>query len=266
MNPPLTSWSFSKLMVFEECPWHAYLQWVARVPDQSDKTAADRGTAIHAEAENYVKTGKGFTSHLAHFTEEFEALHKHYEQGKVTCEEEWGFDKDWQPCGWNKAWLRLKCDVVCHLEPKHIVVIDHKSGRRFGNELKHAQQLQLYSVSTLIRYPEIQHTTNELWYLDKDELASFQMTRKQLEKYLRMYDKRGRAMTEATSFPAKPNLVSCKYCPYAPQRQGDCKYGIDATKVPVQSITPIHVAIKANKKAQAKTRQLFADDDLSRYL
>jgi hypothetical protein len=196
MTKTLTSWSFSKLMVFEECKYRAKLQWLDKVPDLQPKTAADRGTQIHQEAEDYVLARSGFTHNLRFFKDDLDALAAHAKAGRVTCEEEWGFDRDWLPTSWNTAWLRLKADAVCHLDPTHAVVIDYKSGRRFGNEIKHARQLQLYAVCALLLYPELEQVTCELWYLDQNELADFTMHRKQLKKYLKIFDKSGVEFTE----------------------------------------------------------------------
>lgn len=250
----ITSWSFSALQVFESCKYHSKLARLDRVPDLQPKTAADRGTAIHQEAEDYV-TGKGsFTNNLRFFKDDLTALAAHWTAGRVTCEEEWGFDRDWKVTDWKSAWLRLKLDAACHLSPQHAAIVDYKTGKRFGNEIKHAEQLQLYGVTSLIRYPNLELTTNELWYLDQNELATFNMKRSQMGKYIKLFDRRGRAMTEETEFKPNPNIHSCRYCPYAPHRQGDCKYGIDPNDVtgsnskPIKTLPVVEVDMEKAKK------------------
>ena len=225
MPNTIPSWSISRIQVFEQCAYRAKLQWLDKIPDLQPKTAADRGSAIHLEAENYVQAKGDLTHNLRHFAPDLAALKAHYAEGRVTVEEEWAFDRDWRVSEWKSGWLRLKCDAVCHLSKNHLVVIDHKTGKRFGNEIKHAVQLQLYAVCALIRYPEVEQVTCELWYLDQNELASFVLHRKQLAKYLAIFDKKGREFTETTDFKPNPNIVTCKYCPYHPDRQGDCQYG-----------------------------------------
>jgi hypothetical protein len=42
------SWSFSRLMVYEECHYRARLQWIDKIPDETPRPAADRGTDIRA--------------------------------------------------------------------------------------------------------------------------------------------------------------------------------------------------------------------------
>lgn len=234
----IKSWSFSRLTVFEECAYRAKLQWIDKVPDLQPKTAADRGTAIHQEAEDYV-TGKAAATHnLRHFISDLAALAVHFKAGRVVCEEEWAFDREWGVAEWAAGWLRLKCDAVCHLTPTHAIVIDYKTGKRFGNEVKHARQLQLYAVCSLLRYPELEQVTCELWYFDQDELASFTMHRRQLKKYLSLFDRNGRAVTEERTFKPSANIFSCKYCPYGPDKQGDCQYGVAAGE-PARKTVPL---------------------------
>jgi RecB family exonuclease len=244
MTVRIPSWSFSRLQVFESCKYRAALQWRDKVPDLQPKTAADRGTAIHQEAEDYVVGKDTFTHNLRFFKDDLTALKKHYAEGRVVCEEEWAFNTDWGHAEWKRGWLRLKCDAVCFLDPTHAVVIDYKTGKRFGNEVKHAEQLQLYAVCALLRYPQIEHVTCELWYFDQNELASFKMKRSQMPKYLKQFNQRGHAFTNEIEFKPNPNIYSCKYCPYGPAKQGDCAFGVDPNnptgeKPLIQQLKPI---------------------------
>ena len=535
----IPSWSISRVHTYEQCPYRAKLQWLDRIPDKQPKTAADRGSEIHLEAENYVCGNAEFTQNLRHFKRDFDALAARFKQGSVVCEEEWGFDRNWQVTDWKRAWLRLKCDAVVFIDANHAAIIDykglerstliptptgwttmgeiqigdklfaqdgsvcsvtgksqvkhlpcyeitfddktsvkcdnehlwtlsngnvvevtklkkndyisvakplqlqeadlpidpyvfglwladgkhtsseitkpddfiweeikrsgyelgveqntacrcqtvkgirrqlieldvlgnkhipqiymrasfnqrlallqgimdgdgsvnvsrkqvvlnttnpdlakqyhelalslgqratltdtlgkgfgklcvvywiifrpngimpfrlprkaekckdfgpgrsasrrvvsvkeipsvetqciavdskdrtflctehfiptHNTGKRFGNEVKHAIQLQLYALCALIRYPEIEHVTCELWYLDQNELADFSMKRSQMRKYIALFDSKGRALTEDTVFKPNPNVHSCKYCPYHPSRQNDCEFGAIVT-------------------------------------
>ena len=255
----ITSWSPSRWQVFEQCKYRAKLQWLDKIADNTPRPNADRGTQIHQEAEDYV-TGKApFTHNLRFFEADFIALRAHHAAGRVICEEEWGFDREWRVAEWKSAWLRLKCDAVAHLDATHIAVIDYKTGKRFGNEIKHAEQLQLYALCCLLRYPECEQVTCELWYIDQNELASFTMKRKQLDRYLRLFDERGRKLTQETEFKPNPNIHSCKYCPYSPEKQGDCKFGVrqDGTKAQAVNVEALQL-----KKKPLKSDALFGEDDL----
>ena len=225
-KPPITSWSISRRQVFEQCKYRAALAWGYKVPDTQPKNAADRGTEVHQHAEDFVMGRRSTLVHeLRFFNDDIRALRSHAEAGRVTCEEEWGFDKNWEPTAWKTAWLRLKLDASVNMPGGLGVVIDYKTGKRFGNEVKHAEQLQLYSLTKLLREPATQKVVSELWYVDQDELARFEMLRKQMTRYLGIFDKKGREITECTHFPPNPNIFTCKWCPYHPSKQGECVYG-----------------------------------------
>lgn len=201
-------------MDYESCPYKAWLKHAERIPDPRPNKYADRGTAIHSLAENYL-LGKidPLPAELSKFKDEFESLRKRKDD--LMLEQEWGFDKDWNPTEYKTAWGRVKADCVLPVAENGGVVIDFKSGKKFGNEIKHGEQLQVYALSAFIRHPDWNSITAELWYLDADDLTTIKVSRKTaLERYLKVYDRRFRTMTEATEYPAKPNVVSCKWCPY----------------------------------------------------
>lgn len=253
----ISSWSYSSLTVHEDCAYRSKLQRLDKIPDLQTHTAADRGTRLHQEAEDYV-TGKGvFTHNLKHFQADFTSLRQHFEAGRVVNEEEWAFSADWIPTDWAAGWLRLKCDSVCHLSETHLIVVDYKSGQRFNNEIKHRGQLELYAVCAMLRYPLVEKVTCELWYLDKNELASFEMSRSQLQWYLSAYDKRGRKMTSDTVFKANPNVETCKYCPYRPDKQGDCSYGVNVEKIKAAAKATADKPLVFVKVGSSPTDHLF---------
>ena len=223
------------MLVHEDCAYRSKLQRLDKIPDLQPHTAADRGTQIHQEAEDYVTGVSSLTHDLHHFADDLTSLAKHYAAGRIVCEEEWAFDRNWGVTEWAKGWLRLKCDAVCHLSPKHLVVIDYKTGKRFNNEIKHRGQLELYAVCAMLRYPKIDKVTCELWYFDQNELASFEMTRNELKRYLKLYDIRGNRMTNDVIFKPNPNIETCKYCPYRPGKQQVCNCGIDVDKVKAEA-------------------------------
>lgn len=230
----IRSWSYSRLLDFESCPYKAKLKIIDKIPEPErplspGKTehANDRGTRIHLECENFVQ-GKGpFPAEMKHFEAELKSIQARYKKGHVALEGEWGFDRNWQPVDWKIAWLRIKLDVSVMLTQQHALVVDYKTGKRFGNEIKHGEQTQMYALATFLKYPQIEHVTAELWYPDVNDLASLDIVRPVGMRFLKPFDKRGRKMTEATEFPPNPNAHSCKYCPYHPARgTGDCQYGV----------------------------------------
>lgn len=232
---PISSWSFSKLSDFEQCKYRAYLKYDAKIPEPErplppgkTEQANDRGTRIHELAEHFVGgTLKDFPAELSKFMAEFLHLRDLYRDGRVSMEGEWGVDRDWAPTEWKRAWHRSKLDAIVHTSPHTAVVIDYKTGRKFGNELKHGQQLQLYTVNAFFRFPDLEEVTTELWYLDQDEITSMTFSRNQGLRFKPNFDRRGHAMTECTDFPPNPNIHSCRWCQYGPWNGGQCKVGVN---------------------------------------
>jgi len=223
--------SLSALHEFESCALRAKLRRIDKIKDPSPPNAAgERGTLVHDQCEAGVK-GKGEIppEALKYFKPEFTALTKSFKTGNVSLEGEWGFNNQWQPTDWfgKDVWLRVKLDAMVLVKPYHAVIIDYKTGRKFGNEIKHGEQCQSYAVATLVKFPAIQHVTTELWYLDQDELTRAEYSREQGMRMFKPFDKRFKRMTEATKFLPTPSLLACKYCPYHPVRgTGDCKVGV----------------------------------------
>lgn len=232
-KPPLKSWSFSSLMDFEKCKFYTYLKRVQKIPEPErplppGKTehANDRGSRIHDSAEQFVRGKMKFNPELRAFETEFNAMQALFKQGQVSLEGEWGMSSGWEPAEWKDAWLRLKLDALVFKSAHEAVAIDYKTGRKFGNEVKHSEQLQLYQLVTFLRYPQLETIHTELWYLDQDDITSMTFQRHQGLRFRAKWDMRASKMVGATEFPANPNIFTCKFCMYGPKGSGVCERGV----------------------------------------
>ena len=137
----IPAWSHSTLKTFESCAYRSYIAKVKRIQEDYGP-AAKRGSIIHKEAEDYVRDKiSDLPDSLKKFKSEFELLKQQFIEGNVELEGEWGFTIDWQPCGWltPETWARIKLDAILHETETSARVIDHKTGKMFGNEISHAQ-------------------------------------------------------------------------------------------------------------------------------
>ena len=234
-NERIKAWSYSRLVDFEQCKLRAKLKYIDRIPEPArplppGKTehANDRGTRIHDAAERFVRGGVELIPELKAFETEFHDLRNKYKHGMVSLEGEWAVNKDWEPVAWGDkdAWARIKLDAFVRLSKTHAVVIDYKTGKKFGNEIKHAEQTQLYQLAAFLRYPELETIDVELWYTDQDDLTHMKYTRSQGMRFFQNFNQRGIAMTSAEEFPPSPNVFACKWCPYGPRGTGDCDKGV----------------------------------------
>ena len=234
----IKAWSSSRLSVYETCPQRAKLQCIDRIkePDRGPPPKGlkewhnDRGTRIHDYAEDFVRGNvTELIPELKDFKHELEVLRTQFKDGNVILEQMWCYNDAWQPVGdrdFAATWLRVKLDALLFLKEDEAVVIDYKTGKKFGNEVKHAEQCQLYTVGAFQRYPKLEIVHTELWYTDQDHITSMTFTRKQGLRFLKGFDDRGKSMTRAVQFPAKANKFNCKWCPYGPKGTGHCAVGV----------------------------------------
>lgn len=230
---PIKTWSFSRLMQFESCPYSVYLKAVEKAPDPSGP-AAERGSIIHEHIEGYIQNEHddllGLILErpmkkvdLAPVEPLVEFLRKEWIADRVKVEEDWGFTRQWEPTGWtaDDVWARMKLDAIHFDDETSAVAYDWKSGRKFGNELKHNQQGMAYAIGAFMRYPELQFVETQFVYVDvKEPPLKNQYTRDRAMLLKPMFDRRANAMTTATSFPAKPSIYTCRWCPHAVVQEG----------------------------------------------
>ena len=224
---PVTAWSFSSLKNFEECQYRIYLKGVLKIKEE-DSVAGARGQKIHDLAEQFVRGNiDKIPKELSKFSAKFERLqqrfHNQSEGFPITLEENWGFTSQWAPTGWvgNDTWCRQKLDAFVTESTTGATVIDYKTGRKFGNELKHGEQGLHYAIGSFMRYPHLDFVRTEFWYLDKGEELVKNYTRERALLHLPKIHQRGIIMTTTTEFHPNPSRNNCRWCSYAANKQCD---------------------------------------------
>jgi RecB family exonuclease len=229
----IEAWSISRLDVFETCPYRAYLQYVARVPQNplvvpegKDEHPLTRGIRVHDAAEEYVKQDILLIEELASFAEPLKDARQQYRDAPETCivENDWAITTEWKPTGWfsDDAWGRMKLDLgLIDHGNRHIRVVDYKTGRRYP--LKHIQQGQLYGLAAALRYPDIDTFSVEFWYTDLDTNNTLvtEYSRIKLLIFQEDFNRRAQAMTQATEFLPRASAYACRFCPYGEGRDGN---------------------------------------------
>ena len=228
-----TSWSFSRLGDFEKCRFLFWLKHEQRIPEperelrpRQTEQANDRGSRIHEEAETFTRGKGALTPGLLKFEDHFQKLKRLFALGRVELEGEWGMSSGWEIVPWKGAWLRLKLDAIVHMNKQRAVVIDYKSGKKFGNEVKHGEQINLYALVAFMRYPELEEVDAELWYLDTDEITHRRFTRDQALRFRKNFDLRATALISCNEWKPSPNTFTCRWCLYGPEHSGHCAVGV----------------------------------------
>ena len=229
---PVKTWSFSKLKKAEQCMYAVYLSDVEKIkPPQDPDGPMARGSRIHDLAENTVRDGSAIPGELLNFESDFIKLQERFASQPflMTMEEEWAFTTAWAPTSWvgPDTWCRQKLDVFYKEGQNAAVIIDHKTGKKFGNELKHGEQGLHYAIGAFMKYPELDFITTEFWYLDqkKDNKLRKNYTRDRALIHLPKIHERAIILTTATSFPPKPNKQNCRWCDY--RISGDCEFAVE---------------------------------------
>ena len=222
------AWSYSTLKTFEECPYRIYISKVRKVREPSGP-AAERGSKIHQEAEDFVN-GKltEFPGSLVKFEDEFHQLKKLYIDGQVELEGEWAFTVDWGQTKWmsTDCWARVKLDAYIQEDQTSARVIDYKTGKKIGNEIPPSQQCLLYALAAFMRSPELEYVSSELWYLDHGETTTVPYTREEALMFLPGIHERAIKMTTCDDFAPNPSKNNCKWCSYKKGDQPDCQWGV----------------------------------------
>lgn len=219
---PLNAWSFSRLMEYESCPYSTYLAKVEKAPNPSGP-AAERGTKIHTHIEGYIQgEHEEIIPEMKSFLPLINHLRDGYNEATVQIEGDWAFRRDWTVTGWTDqdCWARVKLDAIEFEGPTSANVIDWKTGKKFGNELKHNQQAMTYAIAAFYRYPELEYVSTKMAYLDKSDELTGSYTRAQAMMLAPMLTERADKLTTATKFPPKPSFQACRWCPHGKVQEG----------------------------------------------
>ncbi len=216
------SWSFKKYKMYQQCPMAVKLKYIEKAPEPEPDEKADaarlRGIQMHDEMEQCIK-GLG---PIPHYAQAFEPIITSLVEQGARAEEDMYLDDRWQGIPSRDGhWLQIKQDVLVNTD-EFILTGDWKSGKRFGNEYWHFKQMQLYSVAAWRVYPGLPEYVAELYYLDKNDVWSVSFNEEQLEKALGDFDREVDKMFSDKLFRPRPNLDTCRFCPFNNKGSGAC--------------------------------------------
>lgn len=218
---PVGAWSMSRLSDFESCPYSVYLGKVKKMPTPSGP-AAERGTKIHDHIEKYIQGEHAeVIKEMKTFIKLIDLLREGYGD-TVEIEGDWAFDRTWNTTGWSdrNAWARFKLDALHHESETSAMVIDWKTGRKFGNEMKHNQQGMGYAIAAFERYPQLEYVDVKFAYLDQNDELRGSYTRQQAALLKPGLEHRADIMTTCTDFEPKPSFHACRWCPHGKVQEG----------------------------------------------
>lgn len=221
--PRITAWSFSRLQDYRKCPLFAKFKHVDKIREPGNDAMA-RGSAIGTMAETYIMSPKAMRCppELKAFEEEFKELRKR----KAVCEDQWAFDVNWNETGWfdKDAWLRVKTDIYSlNVKTNVMLVVDNKTGKI---REEHEEQVDLYALGGLLKFPSAEAIDARLWYLDQGVEVPAEpkiYTQADVPRLKTYWLKQVKSMLADTHFAAKPSHA-CQWCFFSSKKNGPCQY------------------------------------------
>jgi CRISPR/Cas system-associated exonuclease Cas4 (RecB family) len=222
----MTSWSYSSIKTFDQCPKKYYhLKVVKDVEDKAGPEAA-YGVEAHKAAEDYIKDGTPVPEKFAFMRPVLEALKKI--PGEKHTEIRFGVKKTeagYEPCGFfdKGVWYRGIADLVI-VNGTKARVIDYKTGK--SAKYADTKQLDLMAGSIFLRYPEVTHIKAALIYVVSNDFIQKEYERDNANKCLNVFswqlDRLDAAYDSGVFNPNSGPL--CGWCPvvfcehYRPRR------------------------------------------------
>lgn len=214
-------WSYSRWSMYKKCPSQYHWHYILKKPRGSSR-ALERGLAIHAKAEEFVKGNiTGFPDELKNFKKEFQTLKREFKKGNGFTEPDISLTKNFEASSKFKTDWFIGFADYAHFSDE-LTVIDYKTGKKYPD---HQDQGHAYSMSLLHLNPEIEKINVEFWYLDNkdkdDNITHFEHYRNELDRMTRAWQKRIDRMYSDKKFEATPNKF-CNWCMRNKKNGGDC--------------------------------------------
>jgi PD-(D/E)XK nuclease superfamily len=226
------AWSFSRYNDYKKCPAFFKYKHIDKMAEAKN-AAMERGTLYHKVAEDYLK---GTTKILPLELKKLGTEYKGWKAQKIkVVEEQWAFTRDWSETSWtnwSNCWLRVKLDFAyINIEHNVLVPVDHKTGKlRKEKNDEYMEQLELYGMAGLIKYPDVNAVSPRLAYIDEgvvypdpDE-QEIEYTRSDESKLKKKWEKKVVPMFADKTFRPTPSDNACKFCTYKKENSGPCRY------------------------------------------
>lgn len=214
MNRP-KRWSYSALSTYNECPAKYAYSYIHNLPWPSS-AQMERGTRLHSQAEDYLNDPiMPVPYDLRKIGKDLDYMRRNGAKAETV----WLVDKNWEPVeNQDDAWCKAIVDAHW-IEGTVLHLRDHKSGREYPS---HRDQLGLYSILGLLKYPQCERAESGATYIDGGYTGmEGSIIRPMLPKLIEKWDVQARRMESDEDFIANPGSA-CRWCPYSKSQGGLC--------------------------------------------
>jgi len=121
--------------------------------------------------------------------------------------------KTWEPThtkDWDGVWCRAFLDAVV-VQDVECSIIDYKTGKIY--EKDHEEQGKLYAPCAFAHFPEVEVVDVEMWYLDQEDVLTWQYTRDQFESLKKYWKKLSTPLFREKKYTPTTG-DHCRWCPF----------------------------------------------------
>jgi hypothetical protein len=211
----MTTWSYSSLKTFEQCPKKYYHLKVVKDVKDEGSVATVYGNEAHKAAEEYVAYGTPLPAKFAYMQKPLEALQAI--PGEKHCELKLGValsDKDYEACDFfaPDVWWRGIADLLI-IDGDKGFLVDYKTSK--NAKYADTKQLDILAAAVFTRFPQVQRLKSALLFVVSNEFVKKEHTRDLRKSYFaaftpeldRLSTAEDTGVWNANSGPL------CKFCP-----------------------------------------------------
>lgn len=211
----MTTWSFSSLKTFEQCPKKYYhLKVVKDVKDEGSE-ATIYGQEAHTAAEEYIRDGASIPPKFKFLQPTLDALNAI--EGEKHCEIKMGLkltDDGYEPCGFfdKEVWWRGIADLVI-IDGSQAYSVDYKTSK--NAKYADTKQLDIVAFALFHYFPELETIKSALAFVVSNEFVKKNHYREHMHNYIQGFEPMLDRLITAQESDVW-NAVSgplCRYCP-----------------------------------------------------
>lgn len=209
VTSPKFTWSPSKIMQFETCPYQYAAQYFYKTLPYQETEATIWGTRVHAAAEDFMN-GKEITDFDAFALVEKWVKTLSKVPGERFVEHKIGVNTKGIPCDYDSAEGRMILDFGVKWDDK-MLLVDYKTGKQKADDT----QLKIYALFMAMAHPEVKTITYKYVWLKDNVATGGELTRADLPKIgqeLSLKIKRMREAWDNEVFAQKPSGLCKRFC------------------------------------------------------
>lgn len=211
----MTTWSYSSLKTFEQCPKKYYhLRVVKDVKDEGND-ATMYGQELHKAAEEYIKEGKPIPPKFQFIQDVVDAIKDI--PGEKHCELKLGVkqtDAGYEPCGFfdKDVWWRGIGDVVV-VQDDVAFSLDYKTSK--NAKYADLKQLDILAAALFTHFPQVKKVKSALAFVVSNEFIRKEHFAEMRDSYFATFQPEldRLATAEETGVWNTNTGPLCKFCP-----------------------------------------------------